>query len=64
MSRPITREESKPPQEEGSGPDSFWARHGDDVVLALLLLYVVLLGIGTVAELFDIRSILSWPIYR
>jgi len=49
-------------QDEATG--SFWARRGDDVVLALLLVYVILLGIGTVAELFEIRSILSWPIYR
>ncbi|MFQ5458347.1 MAG: hypothetical protein ACE5FC_07850 [Myxococcota bacterium] len=46
------------------GGDSFWGRHGDDVILALLFLYVILLGIGTVAELFDITSILRWPIYR
>ncbi len=43
---------------------SFWARRGDDIVLLLLIAYVILLGIGTVAELFDLRSILSWPIYR
>jgi hypothetical protein len=47
-----------------AGANSFWAKHGDNVVLALLVIYVILLGIGTVAELFDIRSILSWPIYR
>ena len=56
--------------EAGSGNDvekggeSFWSRRGDDVILAILFLYVILLGIGTVAELFDITSILKWPIYR
>ena len=36
----------------------------DNVILTLLFVYVILLGIGTVAELFDITSILGWPIYR
>ena len=48
----------------GANGGSFWSRHGDDVILALLFVYVILLGIGTVAELFDIASILRWPIYR
>ncbi len=42
----------------------FWSKHQSDVLLALLFLYVILLGIGTVAELFHIESILRWPIYR
>ena len=48
--------------EEGS--QTFWKRHQSDLILALLFLYVILLGIGTIAELFQIKSILSWPIYR
>lgn len=31
--------------------------------LALLVLYVILLAVGTVGELFDIRWILDLPIY-
>ena len=42
----------------------FWAKHRSDVLLGLLFLYVILLGIGTAAELFHIESILRWPIYR
>ena len=42
----------------------FWTNHRDDVLLALLFVYVILLGIGTAAELFHIDSILRWPIYR
>ena len=42
----------------------FWARHQSDMLLALLFVYVILLGIGTAAELFHIESILRWPIYR
>ena len=50
--------------EARDAPESFWAKHGNDVILALLFVYVILLGIGTVAELFHIESVLSWPIYR
>lgn len=33
------------------------------VLLAALAVYVILLGIGTIAEAFDIQWILDWPIY-
>jgi len=49
---------------EREGVRGFWAKHQSNVLLALLFLYVILLGIGTVAELFHIDSILRWPIYR
>ncbi len=49
---------------EVNGPAGFWARYQSDILLALLFVYVLLLGIGTVAELFHIESILRWPIYR
>ena len=53
---------------EGAGARTeargFWANHRDDILLALLFVYVILLGIGTAAELFHIDSILRWPIYR
>ena len=48
-------------REEAQG---FWGKNRDNLLLGLLLLYVILLGIGTVAELFHIESILRWPIYR
>jgi hypothetical protein len=43
--------------------DGFVARNKAGIGLAVLAVYVVLLAIGTVAELFDIRWILDWPIY-
>ncbi|MDP3938105.1 MAG: hypothetical protein Q8R92_08205 [Deltaproteobacteria bacterium] len=63
MSKPVVNKtvEAKMTAVDGG---SLWARRGDDIVLVLLVTYVILLGIGTVAELFDVRSILSWPIYR
>ena len=38
-------------------------RHKTEIGLGLLGLYVLLLAVGTVAELFDIKWILSLPIY-
>ena len=35
-----------------------------DLLLGLLILYVALLGLGTVGELFQISWILSLPIFR
>jgi hypothetical protein len=59
---------SKTGKPEGTGAraeaEGFWSKHQSDVLLALLFVYVILLGIGTVAELFHIESILRWPIYR
>lgn len=62
MSNPVDIEDKG--AQGGAGAGSFWAKHRDDIILGLLIVYVVLLGIGTVAELLDIRSILNWPIYR
>jgi len=55
-------EESKDANHGSSG--GFWNRHGANIGLALLVIYVILLAIGTVAEIFDIESILDWWIFR
>jgi hypothetical protein len=39
------------------------AGRGERIGLAILFAYVVLLAVGTVAELLDIRWILDLPIY-
>jgi hypothetical protein len=44
-------------------PNGFWQRRGADVGLAVLAVYVVLLAVGTVAELLDVQWILNLPIY-
>lgn len=46
------------------GPDTFWKRHGANIGLVVLIIYVILLGIGTAAEIFEIDSILNWWIFR
>ena len=51
-------------KEEGQGKDTFWSRHGANIGLTVLVIYVILLAIGTVAEIFDIESILNWWIFR
>lgn len=43
---------------------SFWSRHGANIGLAVLIIYVILLAIGTAAEIFEIDSILNWWIFR
>ena len=55
--------DNKSVQEE-SGADTFWGRNGANIGLAVLVLYVILLVIGTVAEIFNIDSILNWWIFR
>ena len=42
---------------------AYLKRHQTEIGLGLLGLYVLLLAVGTVAELFDIRWILNLPIY-
>jgi|GEM_PF-3448179 hypothetical protein len=54
---------SEPAAAPDEAPAGWLSRHGADVGLAVLAVYVVLLAIGTVAELFDIQWILDWPIY-
>jgi hypothetical protein len=44
--------------------DTFWGRNGANIGLAALVIYVILLLIGTVAEIFNIDSILNWWIFR
>ena len=47
-----------------AGENTFWKRHGANIGLVVLILYVILLGIGTAAEIFEIDSILNWWIFR
>jgi len=42
----------------------FWNTHGSRVITAGLAVYLVLLTIGTTAEVFDIEPILDWWFWR
>jgi hypothetical protein len=60
----LTKEERKPAEESPStGINGFFNRYGPNIVLAILIAYVILLAIGTVAEIFKIQSILDWWIW-
>lgn len=58
------KEEKEIPVSKEEGENTFWAKHGPNIGLAVLIIYVILLGIGTAAELFDIEPILNWWIFR
>lgn len=51
-------------KQELLGIKGFFKKHGSEIGLAVLILYVILLGIGTIAEVFEIQSILDWWIFR
>ncbi len=45
-------------------PTGFWGTYGSRIMLVILVGYLILLGIGVVAEVFKIQSILDWWIWR
>lgn len=51
-------------EQELTGIKGFFKKHGPEIGLAVLIIYVILLGIGTIAEVFEIQSILDWWIFR
>ncbi len=53
--------EGETPQAE---PPSFWNRHKAEIGLAVVVLYVFLLALGTIGELFDVEWILDLPLFR
>ncbi|HJO56879.1 MAG TPA: hypothetical protein QF772_01490 [Nitrospinaceae bacterium] len=64
-------ESTKPeeaPAETTSSPiqriKQFGSKYKGEIVLAALILYVFLLGLGTVGEVWDIEWILDLPIFR
>ncbi|MCH8156351.1 MAG: hypothetical protein IID18_01135 [Nitrospinae bacterium] len=42
----------------------FFGKYKGEIGLAVLILYVFLLGLGTVGELWDVEWILDLPIFR
>lgn len=51
-------------EQGSSGIKEFFKKHGPEIGLTVLIIYVILLGIGTIAEVFEIQSILDWWIFR
>ncbi len=50
-------------KQDAKGSKSFLDRYGVYAVLGLFVAYVILLAIGTLAEIFKIQSILDWWIW-
>jgi len=42
----------------------FLKKYRDEIILTLFILYVMILGLGVIGELFDIKWILDLPIFR
>lgn len=59
---------TKPNQETSSKPleriKKFGSKYKGEIGLTVLILYVFLLGLGTVGEVWDIEWILDLPIFR
>ncbi len=53
-----------PQQAEGGKPEGFWGKYRDYIILGVLYLWLALLTIGVIAEIFDIQSILDWWIWK
>ena len=49
--------------EQVAGISGFFRKHGSTIGLAVLICYVILLGIGVMAEVFKIQWILDWWIW-
>ncbi|MFQ5483162.1 MAG: hypothetical protein ACE5ER_10425 [Nitrospinaceae bacterium] len=66
MTQPPDTQQKNPPATESGPPESpsFWKKHKGELGLALLFLYLILLGLGTIGELFDIEWILDLPLFR
>ncbi len=54
----------KPDTESQIPEDSWLSMNRENLLLGILVLYVLLLGLGTAGELFEIEWILNLPIFR
>ena len=51
------------PHQTSSEKNGFFDKYGAYMIIGGLVLYVILLAIGTFAEIFKIQSILDWWIW-
>ena len=58
-----SRRKEKVPTEKAS-ETSWLGRNKENLLLGMLVLYVFLLGLGTVGELFELEWILNLPLFR
>jgi hypothetical protein len=57
------KKKNVPIEEAAEGTHGFFDKYGPQLLLVVLVLYVILLAIGTFAEVFKIQSILDWWIW-
>ncbi len=61
-----TQHDNSPEQDSGSsqtGVRELFAKYGPSLMMAVLLCYIILLGIGVFAEIFKIQRVLDWWIW-
>lgn len=51
-------------EEKSGGIKGLLKKYSAEIALAILIGYVILLGIGVAAEVFKIQSILDWWIFK
>ncbi|MDF1524890.1 MAG: hypothetical protein P1S59_01290 [bacterium] len=73
LTTPLPSSRKKPGQKKNTpgrqpkaavAADSWLGQNKENFLLGLLVLYVFLLGLGTVGELFEIEWILNLPLFR
>jgi hypothetical protein len=65
VKRPAEKKETPARQPKAAtATDSWFGQNKENFLLGLLILYVLLLGLGTVGELFEIEWILNLPLFR
>jgi hypothetical protein len=63
--RPVPKKETSDRLPKATAAtDSWLGKNKENFLLGLLILYVLLLGLGTVGELFEIEWILNLPLFR
>ena len=65
LKKPAQKKETSGRQPKAAvAADSWLGQNKENFLLGLLILYVLLLGLGTVGELFEIEWILNLPLFR
>jgi len=60
----VQTEKPQSSQQEGDKPEGFWQKNRDYIIIGILYIWLGLLIIGVIAEIFDIESILDWWIWK
>ncbi len=63
MEKSETQDNQSVDEKDLSGISGFLRKHGSTIGLVVLVGYVILLGIGVIAEVFKIQWILDWWIW-